>query len=61
VSPSPSPRHTPGHSVRVPTEVWDAARARADRDHTTVTAVIVRALRRYAAADLKAAHQEDQP
>jgi hypothetical protein len=33
--------------------VWRAARARADRDGTTVSAVILRALLRYAADDLE--------
>lgn len=51
VADDPQPRrrqHTPPRSVRVPDHVWDAARARAQAEGTTVTAVILRALTRYA-------------
>ncbi len=40
--------HTPPRSVRVPDAVWQAARDRAEAEGTTVTAVILRALTRYA-------------
>ena len=40
--------HTPRRTVRVPDAVWDAASARATREGTTVSAVVVRALSRYA-------------
>jgi hypothetical protein len=39
----------PGRSIRVPDDLWDAALARADEEGTTVTAVIIAALRRYVA------------
>ena len=39
---------TPPRSVRIPNDVWDAAKARAEAEGTTVTAVILRALIRYA-------------
>ena len=35
------------HSVRVPDAVWEAAQERAKEKGETVSAVIVRALRRY--------------
>lgn len=38
---------TPTRNVRVPDEVWAAAKARAEAEDTTVTAVIVRTLIRY--------------
>ncbi|MEW2578321.1 hypothetical protein [Streptomyces syringium] len=40
---------TPKHNVRVPDDVWTAAKERAKKDHTNVSAVIVTALRQYAA------------
>jgi hypothetical protein len=39
---------TPPRSVRIPAPIWNAAKARAEREGTTVTAVILRALSRYA-------------
>lgn len=42
------PTHTPLRSVRVPDEVWEAAKAEAERRGETVSGVIVRYLRRYA-------------
>lgn len=39
---------TPPRSVRVPDVVWQAASARAKAEGTTVTAVILAALTRYA-------------
>lgn len=39
---------TPLRSVRVPDEVWQAAKARAEAEGTTVSAVIVAAVRKYA-------------
>ena len=41
---------TPIRNVRVPNDVWHAAAARAERDTTTVSAVIVAALREYGRA-----------
>lgn len=35
------------HSIRVPDHIWSAAAERAERDGTTVSAVIVAALREY--------------
>lgn len=39
----------PIRAVRVPDDLWRAARQRAESESTTVTAVIVAALRRYVA------------
>lgn len=39
--------HTPMRSVRVPDDVWEAARAEAERRGETVSSAIVRFLRRY--------------
>lgn len=39
--------HTPPRSVRVPTDLWQAAQARAAERGETVTDAIVRALQRY--------------
>lgn len=44
----PQRRHTPARSIRVPDALWQACRERAEREGTTVTAVILRALERYA-------------
>ncbi len=41
--------HTPIRNVRVPDELWAAVKARAAVEGVTVSEVIVRALRRYAA------------
>jgi len=38
---------TPSRNVRVPDAIWQAAKDRADRDETTVSAVIVAALIAY--------------
>lgn len=43
---------TPLRNVRVPDDVWAAAQTRADRERTTLTAVILAALREYAEDDL---------
>lgn len=40
---------TPVRTVRVPDELWEAAKAKAERDETTVGAVLIAALRRYVA------------
>lgn len=40
--------HTPIRNVRIPDDVWGAARAKAAAEGTTVTAVILAALTRYA-------------
>ncbi len=39
--------HTPPRSVRVPDEVWEAAKAEAERRGESVTDAILRFLRRY--------------
>lgn len=46
---------TPPRSVRVPTGLWNEARATAERRGETITDVIVRALRAYVARH----HKED--
>lgn len=43
----PNQPATPGRSIRIPDEMWQALRARADERGETVTAVVLRALRRY--------------
>lgn len=43
---SPS-KGTPTRNFRLPDDLYDAARAKAAREHTTLTAVIVAALERY--------------
>ncbi len=40
-------RGTPGRNIRVPDALWTAALAKAERDGSTVTAVLLDALRRY--------------
>lgn len=40
--------HTPRRTVRIPDDVWHAASRRAAEEHTTVSAVLVRYLSRYA-------------
>lgn len=45
-----APPNTPGtpvRTVRIPDEMWDALRLRADERGETVTAVVLRALRQY--------------
>lgn len=39
---------TPLRSVRIPDDVWQAAQEKAERDGTSVTAVVLAALQRYA-------------
>ena len=39
--------NTPPHSVRVPDDLWEAARVEAERRGETITDVIVRSLKRY--------------
>lgn len=39
--------HTPPRSIRVPPEVWEAAKREAERRGETVTDAMVRFLRRY--------------
>lgn len=43
----PNQPATPVRSVRIPDELWDALRARADERGETVTDVVLRALRVY--------------
>jgi len=38
------PDHTPPRSVRVPNDLWKAAKVKAAAERTTVTAVIIAAL-----------------
>lgn len=38
---------TKARSVRVPDELWEAAKEKAERENTTLTAVILDALRRF--------------
>lgn len=39
--------HTPPRSIRVPDDVWESAKAEAERRGETVTEAVVRFLRRY--------------
>jgi len=41
------PTHTPPRSIRVPDDVWDAARQKAAERGETISQVVVDALRRY--------------
>lgn len=41
----PNQPATPGRSIRIPDELWEALRARADERGETVTDVILRAIR----------------
>lgn len=41
------PTHTPPRSIRVPPDVWEAAKATAAERGETVTDAVVRFLRRY--------------
>jgi len=41
------PTHTPPRSIRVPDDVWDAAKAKAAERGETVTDAVVRFLTRY--------------
>jgi LDH2 family malate/lactate/ureidoglycolate dehydrogenase len=43
----PNKPATPTHSVRVPDDIWDAAVRKAAEEGTTVTEVILDALRRF--------------
>lgn len=43
----PNKPATPGRSIRIPMDLWEALRARADERGETVTAVVLRALRAY--------------
>jgi len=43
----PNQPRTPGHTFRIPDDLWDALRERADERGETVTAVVLRALRAY--------------
>lgn len=43
----PNQPKTPARAVRVPDDLWDAAKAKADAEATTVSAVIVAALKRF--------------
>ncbi len=44
--------NTPARAIRIPTDLWKAARAKATREGTTVTAIVIAALRRYVAAGM---------
>lgn len=41
------PTHTPPRSIRVPDEIWNAAKEAAERRGETVTDAVVRFLTRY--------------
>lgn len=41
------PDHTPRRTVRVPDELWEAAKRKASDKDETLTEVIIRALTRY--------------
>lgn len=43
----PNRRGTPVRTVRIPDEMWEALRARADERGETVTDIVLRALRQY--------------
>lgn len=43
----PNAPRTPVRSVRIPDEVWEALRRRADERGETITDVILRAIHRY--------------
>ena len=43
----PNQPKTPNHSVRIPDEIWEAAKRKAADHGETITDVILRALKRY--------------
>lgn len=43
----PNQPKTPGHTIRIPDEIWEALRVRADERGETMTAVVLRAIRLY--------------
>lgn len=43
----PNQPQTPGRSVRVPDDLWEAVRRIADSEGVTMTEIVIRALRRY--------------
>lgn len=45
--PPPNQPATPNRTVRIPDELWEPALAKAQEEGTTVTAVIIDALKRY--------------
>ena len=45
--PPPNQPATPNRTVRIPDELWEAAKRKAAEDGVTVTDVIIRALTRY--------------
>lgn len=45
----PNAPKTPSRNVRIPDELWDAVKAKAESREETITDVILRALRRYVA------------
>ena len=47
VCPVPNQPKTPVHSVRIPDEIWDAAKRKAADHGETITDVILRLLKRY--------------
>jgi hypothetical protein len=51
----PNQPKTPARSVRVPEDLWQAAKASAEKKNETVSDVIVRALRRYTSGRTAAA------
>jgi hypothetical protein len=49
--PLPPATHRVQRSIRVPDDLWKAAQAKAAREYTTVTAVIIRLLAEWASED----------
>lgn len=48
---APNQPKTPTRNIRISDELWAAARAKADREQTTVTAVVIAALEAWVATD----------
>lgn len=46
VSGAPDMAATPIRNIRIPDALWQAAKERAEAEHTTVTALVIRALQR---------------
>ncbi|HEX6967460.1 MAG TPA: hypothetical protein VF174_01335 [Micromonosporaceae bacterium] len=45
----PNKPKTPARNIRIPDDLWEAAKAKAAERDETVTDVVIRALRRYVA------------
>lgn len=44
----PNQPKTPLHSMRIPDHIWEAVKARSEREGTSITAVVVARLAEYA-------------